>query len=56
MSQYLCLPCGYVYDEEKQEKGADPKVKFEDLPINWGCPDCGSRKYDFDKIEEEENE
>ncbi len=47
MSQFLCLPCGYVYTESADEK----KPKFDDLPINWSCPECGSFKFDFEKME-----
>lgn len=52
MSKYLCLPCGYVFDEAENSTGK----KFDDMPINWCCPDCHSGKYDFEKIEEEGDE
>ena len=43
MSKYVCLVCGWVYDEE--EKG----VKFEDLPEDFGCELCGVGKENFEK-------
>lgn len=54
MSNYLCLPCGYIYTESK-----DPKqnvAKFDELPINWACPECGSLKHDFEIMEKQSNE
>ncbi len=56
MSEYVCLPCGFVYFEPNGENQKDPKRqarKFDELPINWACPDCGSLKYDFEKVEDE---
>ena len=38
--KYVCV-CGYVYDEEKEG------VKWEDLPEDYECPDCGLGKDSF---------
>lgn len=43
-NKYECPACGYVYDE------ATEKIKFEELPQDWVCPACGSRKTDFIKL------
>lgn len=53
MRQYMCVICGFVYDEEKgwPEDGIAPGTKWEDVPPNWVCPDCGARKEDFEMIE-----
>ena len=50
--RYLCTICGYIYDEEAgcPEDGIDPGVKWEDVPEDWCCPDCGVTKDDFDMI------
>ncbi len=47
--KYLCVPCGYIYDEEKwDEDGWIPSwTKFEDIPDDWMCPVCGVWKKDF---------
>jgi len=50
MSKYLCLPCGYIYNEEA---GNEKPELFDQKPVNWVCPDCGASKFDFEKIEEE---
>ena len=50
---YLCLICGYIYDEElgDPEGGIAPGTRWEDVPVNWVCPECGARKEEFEMIE-----
>ncbi|MET0216637.1 MAG: rubredoxin [Burkholderiales bacterium] len=50
---YMCLICGLIYDEEKgmPELGIAAGTRWEDLPINWTCPDCGARKDEFEMVE-----
>ena len=49
MQKWMCENCGFVYDEEKglPEFDIPPGTRFEDLPDDWTCPDCGSPKNDF---------
>lgn len=51
--KYLCLLCGYVYEEEKgdENEGIAPGTRWEDLPDDWVCPECGAMKDDFEMIE-----
>ena len=53
MKKYMCLICGYVYDEAAgaPDEGIAPGTKWEDVPPNWTCPECGARKEDFELIE-----
>jgi rubredoxin len=53
MKKYMCLICGWIYDEElgAPEEGIPPGTKWEDVPPNWTCPECGARKDDFEMIE-----
>ena len=53
MKQYMCVICGFVYDEAEgwPEDGIKPGTKWDDVPSNWVCPDCGARKEDFEMIE-----
>ncbi len=46
---WVCLICDYIYDETKgdPEHGIAPGTRFEDIPDNWVCPDCGVGKSDF---------
>lgn len=43
MAVYVCVVCGYEYDEEKEGKA------FADLPSDYECPLCGAGKDDFEK-------
>ena len=51
--RYMCLICGYIYDEAEgwPDDGIAPGTKWEDIPLNWSCPDCGAGKEDFEMIE-----
>lgn len=53
MKSWQCLVCGLVYDEEKgwPDDGIPPGTKWEDVPTNWSCPDCGVSKADFEMVE-----
>jgi rubredoxin len=41
MANYKCTKCGFIYDEEKEEK------KWDQLPDDWVCPTCGANKSSF---------
>jgi rubredoxin len=32
------------------DDGIPPGTRWEDVPINWTCPDCGARKDDFEMV------
>jgi len=53
MKKYMCLICGWIYDEAlgSPDEGIAPGTKWEDVPSNWTCPECGARKEDFEMIE-----
>ncbi|MFL9710508.1 FAD-dependent oxidoreductase [Methylobacillus sp. Pita1] len=48
--QYICLACGFIYDEElgDPDGGLPPGTRFEDIPDDWACPLCGVTKTDFE--------
>jgi rubredoxin len=54
MAKYRCIPCGYIYDEEKgdPEHGIKKGTKFSQLPEDWKCPICGVPKSEFEKLKE----
>ena len=54
MQKYECQVCGYIYDPEIGDPdGVIPAgTKFEDLPDDWVCPDCGVGKEEFEAIED----
>lgn len=41
--------CDLVYDEEKglPEEGIAPGTRWEDVPADWKCTDCGVGKDSF---------
>ncbi|WP_373973900.1 rubredoxin [Chitinibacter sp. SCUT-21] len=53
MKKYMCLICAFIYDEAagRPEDNIAPGTKWEDVPVNWTCPDCGARKDDFEMVE-----
>ena len=53
MSKWECIVCGWVYDEAKgdPDSGISPGTKWEDIPEDWLCPDCGVGKEDFEMVE-----
>jgi len=50
---YMCVICGYIYDEEQgdEEHGIAAGTKWEDVPMNWTCPECDAKKDDFEMVE-----
>jgi len=53
MKKYMCLICGWIYDEAvgSPEDGIAPGTRWDDVPPNWTCPECGARKEDFEMVE-----
>lgn len=48
--KYVCSVCGYIYDEEKEDK------LFSDLPDTWTCPWCKAPKALFRQKEDRPGE
>ena len=48
-----CQICNWVYDEEKgaPDEGLSPGTRWEDVPDDWCCPECGVGKDEFEMIE-----
>lgn len=53
MEKWECLDCGYVYDPQlgDPDGGIPAGTRFEDLPDDWNCPDCGASKDIFAKLD-----
>jgi rubredoxin len=53
MKSYMCVICGFVYEEEKGDPGSGiaPGTRWDDVPLSWRCPDCGAGKEDFEMVE-----
>lgn len=52
--KYICGVCGFEYDESAGalESGIAPGTKWEDIPDDWTCPQCGANKEEFEAVEE----
>ena len=50
--KYICLLCGFIYDEALgwPEEGIEPGTRWEAVPDNWVCPECGAMKNDFQMV------
>jgi rubredoxin len=50
----MCVNCGYTYDEALGDSanGLAPGTRWEDIPQDWMCPDCGMAKADFEMMEQ----
>jgi rubredoxin len=44
--KYQCSVCGHIYDEAEGDfdTGIAPGTRFEDIPDDWRCPECGAEK------------
>ena len=43
--------CGFIYDEAGlPEEGIAPGTRWEDIPDDWQCPECGVGKDDFEMM------
>lgn len=53
MKVWKCEQCGFEYDEAEgwPEAGFAPGTKWNDIPDDWTCPDCGAAKAGFSMVE-----
>jgi len=53
--KFICNVCGHVYDEALGDdaSGLAAGTRWEDIPEDWTCPDCGATKGDFTLVEAE---
>ena len=56
-TKYICIPCGYIYDEAIGDPDwwLEPGTKFEDIPDSRVCPICGVSKLSFEPYYEIQN-
>lgn len=49
MQAWQCTICGFIYVEADgdPDSGIAPGTRWEDIPDDWICPDCGATKSDF---------
>lgn len=51
--KWQCVVCGFIYDEAQglPEEGLAAGTRWDDIPADWECPDCGVAKADFEMVE-----
>ncbi len=51
--RYMCLVCGFIYDEALgwPQDGIQPGTRWEEVREDWFCPECGVGKEAFQMIE-----
>ncbi|SNR96886.1 rubredoxin-NAD+ reductase [Pseudomonas segetis] len=56
MKKWLCVVCGLIYDEAEgwPKDGIAAGTRWEDVPEDWVCPECGVGKSDFEMLEIDE--
>ena len=52
MRKWRCVECGHVYDERlgDPETGIAPGTRWEEVPADWVCPECGTGKAGFEPL------
>jgi len=47
------MTCGFIYDEAEgwPDDNVVPGTRWEDVPDDWICPECGTPKSDFEMVE-----
>jgi len=47
--KYQCGVCGHIYDEAEGDEGTGiaPGTRWEDIPDDWRCPECGAEKSEY---------
>jgi len=50
MRRWQCSVCGFIYDETEglPDEGIEPGTRWEEIPDDWVCPDCGASKDEFE--------
>ncbi len=53
LQQWQCGSCHYIYDEAQgwPSEGIAAGTRWAEVPHDWRCPDCGSSKDDFDRLD-----
>jgi len=51
--KFECIICGFIYDEAEglPDDGIPPGTRWQAIPEDWECPDCGIAKSEFEMME-----
>ena len=50
--KWQCVLCAFFYDEAVgiPDEGIPAGTRWEDVPVDWTCPECGAHKDDFEMM------
>lgn len=50
---FICTLCGWLYEEDRglPDEDIPPGTRWEDLPDDFVCPECGAGKDQFRELE-----
>ena len=53
MRKWECMVCGWLYDEAEGDPdgGISAGTRWEDIPDDWTCRECGVGKNDFEMVQ-----
>ncbi|HTI16885.1 MAG TPA: rubredoxin [Trinickia sp.] len=53
MKVWQCVICNFIYEEANgiPEDGIAPGTRWEDVPADWACPECGVSKAEFEMVQ-----
>jgi rubredoxin len=53
LKRLMCLGCGFSYDEALglPEHGIASGTRWDEIPEDWVCPDCGTPKNQFEMVD-----
>ncbi len=53
MNIWKCVVCDVVYDEAlgMPDDGIPAGTRWQDVPEDWSCPECGVSKVDFELLD-----
>ena len=51
--RFICAACGYIFDEAEgdPDSGLPAGTRWEDIPEEWVCPECGVDKSYFELLD-----
>lgn len=52
MTIYQCSACYFPYNEAEglPDDGIAAGTRWEDVPVDWVCPECGNGKQHFNPV------
>lgn len=50
---WMCIICGWIYSEEDglPQDGIAPGTRWEHIPDDWKCLECGAGKEEFEMVQ-----